>query len=137
MSKCSVYSKSQAEIHFDGVNVQFKGPLSLYDRMMNFKADYGSSPLNWPLIQKVETASDILINEWLNKLNGIETARYTDEELCHCRRVKTENVISAIKQGCSTVIEVGKATRAGTNCGSCHENIKSLIEDFNWKKSGS
>ena len=30
--------------------------------------------------------------------------------------------------GCSTVAEVSKATRAGTGCGGCHEDIKGLIE---------
>jgi assimilatory nitrate reductase electron transfer subunit len=33
-----------------------------------------------------------------------------------------------VEGGCSTVADVAKATRAGTGCGGCHDDIKGLIE---------
>ena len=37
-------------------------------------------------------------------------------------------VVAAIKAGKCTVPAVGKATRAGTGCGSCKKLVKGLIE---------
>jgi assimilatory nitrate reductase electron transfer subunit len=48
--------------------------------------------------------------------------------VCRCAGVSGAKIQSAVEEGCSTVNEVSKATRAGTGCGGCHEDIKGLIE---------
>lgn len=48
--------------------------------------------------------------------------------VCRCAGVSGAKIQQAVEGGCSTVAEVSKATRAGTGCGGCHEDIKGLIE---------
>ncbi|MDQ0117682.1 FAD-dependent oxidoreductase [Pseudarthrobacter sp902506025] len=48
--------------------------------------------------------------------------------VCRCAGVSGAAITAAVTGGCSTVADVSKATRAGTGCGGCHEDIKGLIE---------
>ncbi|NUS36604.1 MAG: NAD(P)/FAD-dependent oxidoreductase [Pseudarthrobacter sp.] len=48
--------------------------------------------------------------------------------VCRCAGVSGATIQAAAEEGCSTVAEVSTATRAGTGCGGCHEDIKGLIE---------
>ena len=48
--------------------------------------------------------------------------------VCRCAGVSGSTITAAVADGCSTVPEVSRATRAGTGCGGCHEDIKGLIE---------
>lgn len=48
--------------------------------------------------------------------------------VCRCAGVNGTAISAAVADGCSTVADVSKATRAGTGCGGCHEDIKGLIE---------
>lgn len=49
-------------------------------------------------------------------------------QICDCNGVSKGTVCAAIKTGKCTVPAVGKATRAGTGCGSCKKLVKELIE---------
>jgi nitrite reductase (NADH) large subunit len=49
-------------------------------------------------------------------------------QICDCNGVCKGTIVSAIKAGKCTVPAVGKATRAGTGCGSCKKLVKGLIE---------
>ncbi|HXD86824.1 MAG TPA: NAD(P)/FAD-dependent oxidoreductase [Urbifossiella sp.] len=49
-------------------------------------------------------------------------------QICDCNGVSKGTICSAIKAGKCTVPAVGKATRAGTGCGSCKTLVKGLIE---------
>ena len=49
-------------------------------------------------------------------------------QICDCNGVSKGTVCDAIKAGKCTVGSVGKATRAGTGCGSCKTLVKGLIE---------
>ena len=49
--------------------------------------------------------------------------------LCRCAGVSGAAITAAVSAGCATVADVSKATRAGTGCGVCHEDIKGLIEE--------
>ncbi|HUO08857.1 MAG TPA: nitrite reductase large subunit NirB [Phycisphaerae bacterium] len=51
-----------------------------------------------------------------------------DKQICDCNGVCKGKIVEAIKAGKTTVQAVGKATRAGTGCGSCKKLVKSLIE---------
>jgi assimilatory nitrate reductase electron transfer subunit len=48
--------------------------------------------------------------------------------VCRCAGVSGAAIQGAVQEGCSTVPEVSRATRAGTGCGGCHDDIKGLIE---------
>ena len=51
-----------------------------------------------------------------------------DKQVCDCNGVCKGKIVEAIHAGKTTVAAVGKATRAGTGCGSCKKIIKGLIE---------
>ncbi len=48
--------------------------------------------------------------------------------VCACFDVGAKQIAAAAAQGCVTVEMVGKALRAGTNCGSCRTEIGRIIE---------
>ncbi|MBT8160009.1 MULTISPECIES: FAD-dependent oxidoreductase [Arthrobacter] len=48
--------------------------------------------------------------------------------VCRCAGVSGASIEEAVLEGCSSIPEVSKATRAGTGCGGCHSDIKALIE---------
>jgi nitrite reductase (NADH) large subunit len=49
-------------------------------------------------------------------------------QICDCNGVSKGKICDAIRAGKCTVPAVGKATRAGTGCGSCKKLVKGLIE---------
>lgn len=51
-------------------------------------------------------------------------------DLCTCNRVSGGTVAAAIAAGCDTVESVGRATRAGTGCGSCVGGIRRLLGEM-------
>ena len=50
------------------------------------------------------------------------------KQICDCNGVCKGTIVKAIQDGKCTVQAVGKATRAGTGCGSCKKLVKGLIE---------
>ena len=53
-----------------------------------------------------------------------------DKQVCDCNGVCKGKIVETIKAGKTTMLSVGKATRAGTGCGSCKKIIKGLIESI-------
>lgn len=47
--------------------------------------------------------------------------------VCICKNVSDSQVRAAIEKGATSVEAVGRATRAGTCCGACHDEIDELI----------
>lgn len=55
-----------------------------------------------------------------------------DEIVCNCMGVTKGEIVEAIKKDkLTTLDEVGDATDAGTACGSCHEDIESILKEVN------
>jgi nitrite reductase (NADH) large subunit len=50
-------------------------------------------------------------------------------EVCTCNHVAEPAILAAIEEGCSTVADLKRATRAGTGCGSCTGALARLIHD--------
>ena len=48
--------------------------------------------------------------------------------VCACYSVGEKTITKAISNGCGSAIEVGDATKAGSNCGSCVGEINQIIE---------
>ncbi len=53
--------------------------------------------------------------------------RVADPYICVCHGVGQAAILRAAAAGCDTVEAVGRATRAGTNCGSCRPEIRALL----------
>jgi bacterioferritin-associated ferredoxin len=47
---------------------------------------------------------------------------------CICHAVTVDEVETAIDSGCETIDAVGEATRAGTNCTTCHDHLDEILE---------
>ncbi len=47
--------------------------------------------------------------------------------VCACFNVGVNQLASAVAQGCGSLEEIGKQLNAGTNCGSCRPEIRSII----------
>ena len=47
--------------------------------------------------------------------------------VCACFGVSETAIQAAIREGCNTPAEIGKACKAGTNCGSCIPELKKLL----------
>jgi assimilatory nitrate reductase electron transfer subunit len=50
-----------------------------------------------------------------------------DATVCMCNAVTAGTIEDAISEGCETVAEVGRCTRAGTGCGGCRARITDMI----------
>lgn len=51
--------------------------------------------------------------------------------ICLCHAVREADVVAAIADGAGNVAELGKCTRAGTNCGSCRPLLAQMIAQTN------
>ncbi len=47
--------------------------------------------------------------------------------ICSCFGIGSNDIAAAVAAGCRSIAAIGKATKAGTNCGSCRSDIKRLI----------
>ncbi len=120
----------QSEISFTEGRLHVVGSLHLIQKMNQLKEKYGTNPDAWPVVSELKTSDDLLINEFILKVKDQFALSYPHEELCHCRMVAGEKVYQAIKQGCTTVDEVARATLAGTGCGSCRPDTQKLLDQF-------
>lgn len=50
--------------------------------------------------------------------------------VCSCNNVTRAAIEDAVDAGCSTPAEVTKQTKAGSACGSCKVQVKSIVEDY-------
>jgi assimilatory nitrate reductase electron transfer subunit len=63
-----------------------------------------------------------------DQLDSGATSTDPQRTVCRCAGVSAAGIGDSVADGCSTVADVSKATRAGTGCGGCHEDIKGIIE---------
>ena len=47
--------------------------------------------------------------------------------VCHCHRVSDRDIRGSVREGASSVSEVGRACKAGTACGGCRPEIASIV----------
>lgn len=123
-------SPFQLEISFKDGRLHIIGTTNLMTKMNDLKKIFGPNPCNWQVIESAKSQEDLLINEFILKCQMKFKLKYEHLELCHCRMVPTERVFDAIKQGCRQIEEVGRATLAGTGCGSCKTDITALLDQF-------
>jgi ferredoxin-nitrate reductase len=59
--------------------------------------------------------------------NGAKRA-VIGELVCSCNSVGEGNIVEAIKGGCTNFSDLCKTTGAGTGCGSCRPEVKSILD---------
>ncbi len=75
--------------------------------------------------------ADLLFGTATPATGGYSIADLPDnKQICDCNGISKGQICKAIKAGKTTVPAVGKATRAGTGCGSCKKMIRELIEEI-------
>jgi assimilatory nitrate reductase catalytic subunit len=47
--------------------------------------------------------------------------------VCACFNIGANQIAAAVRAGCASVEDIGKALKAGTNCGSCRAEIRGII----------
>jgi len=57
------------------------------------------------------------------------------EEICACFSVSSSAIDAAIADGALSLEAIGAATRAGTNCGSCRPEIRTLLRGARRQKA--
>ncbi|MBD8874701.1 molybdopterin-dependent oxidoreductase [Roseibium polysiphoniae] len=55
--------------------------------------------------------------------------------VCSCFQIGVNQITAAAGQGAATVDAIGSVLKAGTNCGSCRSEIKSLLDGLNDKET--
>ena len=67
----------------------------------------------------------------LTALSGLPTGDQPDPGriVCACFKVGINTLREAIFQGANTTVTLGSCTAAGTNCGSCKEELQALIDE--------
>lgn len=53
-----------------------------------------------------------------------------DKTVCHCAKVKFQDIKDAIEQGAQTLDEIENVTKASTCCGRCEEYFINVAEDL-------
>lgn len=83
---------------------------------------------NWAISQLSADHNDLRMRFAL--VAGRPGAGRTDPgaTVCSCFSVGVNQITAAIGNGCHTVDAIGKATSAGTNCGSCRAEIRGIID---------
>ncbi|CAI9402225.1 FAD-dependent oxidoreductase [Aestuariimicrobium sp. T2.26MG-19.2B] len=52
-----------------------------------------------------------------------------DDTVCRCNSVTKARIVRAVNEGCTTVDEVSRTTRASTGCGDCARLVGDIIRD--------
>jgi nitrite reductase (NADH) large subunit len=59
--------------------------------------------------------------------SGDVSAAAADPEICNCHHVTQGTLVTAIRDGCTSLPMLADATKAGTGCGSCRGQLANLI----------
>lgn len=78
-------------------------------------------------LPKGRSRSVMLLRELILRAQGQWKFPYPEDELCHCRAVKTAVVDDAILNGCHDALQVARETSAGTSCGACKTDSEAVI----------
>lgn len=86
-----------------------------------------ADPETWE-VPKGTSHHELLLKEFILKVQNKWAYPYLHEEICHCRAVSTEIVDRAIMNGAFTGVRVSRETGASTSCGTCRPDVESIIK---------
>ncbi len=117
----------QCESSGDQNKVTFIGCFEFTQLVKNYRGQHGNDVFKWPApIGK--SHSEMLLREFVLKLNEKWEYPYKDEEICHCRHVKTKTVDQAILNGAHTHELAMQWTGCSTACGTCKPDVEKIIK---------
>ena len=103
------------------------GCFEMHELLQSFRKKHGDNVYQWPMPEGL-SHSELLLKELILKIKNQWAYPYTEDELCHCRIVKTEIVDQAILAGAHTPEAVSLWTSASTACGTCRPNVEKMIK---------
>lgn len=53
-----------------------------------------------------------------------------DRVVCFCYNVSEQTIIQAIRNGCTSLMDIRRETYASTGCAGCSEEVKKLLRKF-------
>lgn len=113
------------------VSIQVQGCSQMMSLTQHLQQTYGADFRVWPYPSGVSHA-ELLWKEFLQKLHQKWTPPYTDEEVCHCRKVSLKRVEEAILRGALTTEMITEKTQASSACGTCRPDVDKILA---WRKS--
>lgn len=111
----------------DQNKITFIGCQEFTHLIKSYRTQFGNDIFKWPL-PSGQTHSEMVIREFIQKLKGTWEYPYQDEELCHCRHVKTKTVDQAILNGAHTHELASRWTGCSTACGTCKPDVEKIIK---------
>lgn len=93
----------------------------------NYRSKFGSNVFNWP-VPVGQSHSEMIVREFILKLKDQWEYPYKDEEICHCRHVKTKTVDQAVLNGAHTHELAMQWTSCSTACGTCKPDVEKVIK---------
>lgn len=113
----------------DGEIIQLTGVgcLEFLKALEDLRQRLGKDIQKIPIPQGKDHAS-LILKELILRAQGKWAPPFDEEELCHCRKVPTETVCSAIRAGAHSAVEVSDRTSASTSCGTCRPHVEALIK---------
>lgn len=124
-------SDGRDEIQWESLDTQnkvtFVGCSEFTELVKNYRVKHGNDVFKWPT-PSGSSHSEMLIREFVLKLQDKWDYPYKDEELCHCRHVKTKTVDQAILNGAHTHDLAMLWTGCSTACGTCKPDVEKVIK---------
>ncbi len=53
-----------------------------------------------------------------------------EKVICFCYNVTEQTIMEAIRQGCSSLMDIRRETYASTGCAGCSEEVKKLLRKY-------
>jgi assimilatory nitrate reductase catalytic subunit len=99
----------------------------------------GSAVPRWTLLQQVWSQAKLDTGTRKRMLSGKSMDGAADEgpTICACFGVPHARILAAIESGAADIAAIGRALKAGTNCGSCIPELKRLLVERSKAASGN
>lgn len=91
-----------------------------------FSKQASESEAQW--LDHIFSVTALPINDISALLQGRASEAFANgKQICSCYAIGEKPIVAAIKQGCSSVEQLGDKLKCGTNCGSCKSELSALI----------
>lgn len=118
------------------INLVAIGRFTLVQKVQQLSAKFNGQPLDALGLPEGFEPGDHLLREVILKAQNAWNPPFAEDELCHCRGISREQVISSIYVGALTPEKVSRWTSASTACGTCRPDVEALITYFNFLALG-
>jgi bacterioferritin-associated ferredoxin len=102
------------------------GCAEMQSRLKDYVKQYGLSINSWGLPLEQDHIS-LMIKILILKAQGKWNPPVLEEEVCHCRNIKTKIVEMSIVAGAHDTESISRQTTAMTGCGTCKKDVESVL----------